>query len=298
MSAGLSPGLISLPDSTYTTRRQPDCGGRFSGRSSRADDRSAGSSPSAPMPELTMPLRARCASCAATAPGSTQRPTPRGGVGGELIRCGAAASPLIRCGASRVAAGSVTAPRGRTTSCRIGASRPRRRAPPCVPRAPACGPGLRRDGRTGGVRPDDVRAGRPGLRHAGSSGPVVRRRHDLQPGHRAWRAGARDRRQVRGASTTPGGGSDAPPRPRSTALARSARRIRRGTPDRARPASRSAPRRDLLLWPARCSPRNPTVVASSRSVDGLDGGRWSRTARHTALPVRARRTSGGRRRPC
>ncbi len=42
MSAGLSPGLISRPDSTYTSRRQPDCGGRFAGRSSRADDRSVG----------------------------------------------------------------------------------------------------------------------------------------------------------------------------------------------------------------------------------------------------------------
>ena len=140
MSAGLSPGLISLPDSTYTSRRQPDCGGRFAGRSSRADDRSVGRR-SAPMPELTMPLRARCASWAATAPGSTQRPTPRAaGVRAAAVR------------SRRVVAGSVAAGAG----AGIAAGEASRR-PACGEPAPSGADGANRR-----VRPARVRTGRPG----------------------------------------------------------------------------------------------------------------------------------------
>ncbi len=227
-----------------------------------------------------MPLRARCASCAATAPGSTQRPTPRGGVG--LIRCGGLA---CRCGG------------------RLGGGRTRRAGrqagvgPPALGHLRAGHPCLRHGGRAGAVRPDDVRAGRPGLRHAGC-GVGVRRRHDLQPGHRGGvlglatrgRRGERRRRAAAGATRRRVRGPllshVAPDRP--VGVLRIGLALRHDRP----------PAVTMLLWPARCSARNPTVVASSRSVDGLDGGRWSRTARHTALPVRSRRTSAGRRRPC
>ena len=52
----------------------PDCGGRFVGRSSRADDRSDGASPGNPAPDETAPLRARCASWAGGTARSPSRP--------------------------------------------------------------------------------------------------------------------------------------------------------------------------------------------------------------------------------
>ena len=152
MSAGLSPGLISLPDSTYTSRRQPDCGGRFAGRSSRADERS-GREPS------TRSSPRRCGRAGPPGrPRRRDRPSDR-------RRAVASRAPVRRVVARAACLGHArqvrddvrAAPSGRTMSGPAARSTVSRSASVStgsgrVARRPARRPGWRAGGRATGVR--------------------------------------------------------------------------------------------------------------------------------------------------